>query len=171
MNTDDYSQHSMDGPEEPYMWGDTPNSICDSDSSCAASGENAKNKNKFIETTSTDKGYFCIKERVRNRKVRIEGYSTPTIPGNPIRNAVTGYYEVNYMGKATARVGACDEDRFFKVSLAINGISSDTRTLFYDSPSQYERHFNTPLSPAHVSRWNEKQARVNASARVIEATA
>jgi hypothetical protein len=164
MDTDEVSRHSMDdyGDEPPHMWEDP---ISDIDSLSSAS---AVKKNRFVDTKTTDKGYFCIKDRVNNHKIRIEGYSSSHIPGIPIRNAVTGCYETDYMGRPTACIGSPDEDRFFKVSIAFNGIGQDTRTLFYDSVGQYERHFKTSSSQATHDKWNAKMAKFNA--RISAAT-
>ena len=132
MDMDEYSQQSMDDFNEehpPHMW-DLPDSDIDSESTISV-----VKKNKFVVA-----------------------YSSSLIPGVPIRNAMTGYFETDYMGKPTARVGTKDEDQFFKVTLAINGIGSNTRTLFYDSVGQYERHFKTRLSQANTDRWNKKVA-------------
>lgn len=155
MDIDEYSQHSMDDFNEeqpPHMW-DLPISDIDSESTISV-----VKKNKFVETNTNDPGYFCVKERVRGKKTRVVAYSSSLIPGVPIRNAMTGYFETDYMGKPTARVGTPDEDRFFKITLAINGIGSNTRTLFYDSVGQYERHFKTRVSQATTDRWNKKVA-------------
>ena len=155
MDIDEYSNHTMDdfAEEQPsHMW-DLPDSDIESESTISV-----VKKNKFVETNTNDPGYFCIKEKKRGRKQRIAAYSSSLIPGTPIRNAMTGYFETDYMGKPTARVGSSDEDNFFKITLAINGIGSNTRTLFYDSISQYERHFKTRLSQASIDRWNKKIA-------------
>ena len=158
MDIDEYSQPSLDEFNEehpPHLW-DLP--VSDIDSVSTAS---VVNKNKYVDTRTTDPGYFCIKERINRRKVRIEGYSSSLIPGVAIRNAVTGYYETDYMGKPTARVGTSDEDRFFKVVIAINGIGKNTRALFYDSISQHERHFKTKVSQSNTDKWNRKMEMVN----------
>ena len=155
MDIDEYSQHSMDDFNEehpPHMW-NLPDSDIDSESTISV-----VKKNKFVEINTNDTGYFCVKDRVHGKKTRVVAYSSTLIPGAAIRNAMTGYFETDYMGKPTARVGTPDEDHFFKVTLAINGIGSNTRTLFYDSVGQYERHFKTRLSQANTDRWNKKVA-------------
>jgi len=155
MDIDEYSQQSMDDFNEehpPHMW-DLPDSDIDSESTISV-----VKKNKFVEINTNDPGYFCVKDRVHGKKIRVVAYSSLLIPGVAIRNAMTGYFETDYMGKPTARVGTKDEDRFFKVTLAINGIGSNTRTLFYDSVGQYERHFKTRVSRATNDIWNKKVA-------------
>lgn len=160
MDNDELSRGTMDGydDDQPHMW-DLP---CSDNNSVASSDHSVVRNNKFVNTKENDKGYFCVKHREHGRKLRIEGYSSCGIPGVPIRNAVTGYYETDYMGNATARIGSHDEDKFFKAIIAINGIGSDTRTLFYDSAGQYERHFKTTLSRATLDAWNKKAAMVYA---------
>jgi hypothetical protein len=164
MDTDEVSRHSMDdyGDEPPHMWEDP---ISDIDS---LSSTSAVKKNPFVDTKTTDKGYFCIKQRFHNRKFYIEGYSSSRLPGFPVRNAVTGCYETDYMGRPTACIGSPDEDRFFKVVLAIDGIGQDTRTLFYDSVGQYERHFKTSVSQSSLDKWNAKLAKSNAHITATE---
>jgi len=160
MDTDELSRGTMDEYDEdlPHMW-DLP---CSDNNSVSTSAHSVTKNNKFVDTKTTDKGYFCVKQREHGRKFRVEGYSSCGIPGEPIRNAVTGYYEIDYMGKATSRIGSPDEDKFFKVVLAINGIGADTRTLFYDSVGQYERHYRTRASQSTLDIWNKKSAMVYA---------
>jgi hypothetical protein len=155
MDIDEYSQQSMDDFNEehpPHMW-DLPDSDIESESTISV-----VKKNKFVEINTNDPGYFCVKDKIHGKKTRVVAYSSCLIPGVPIRNAMTGYFETDYMGKPTARVGTSDEDQFFKVTLAINGIGSATRTLFYDSVGQYERHFKTRVSQATTDIWNKKVA-------------
>lgn len=79
--------------------------------------------------------------------IPIEFYITKYYPGIIIRDAVTGHYE-------KARVGKLDENMYFKVKLAFVG-NCDGH-LFYNSPEEYERHWQTSLPLAIKQAWLEK---------------
>jgi hypothetical protein len=94
----------------------------------------------------SDPGYSKINRSTKG-KSKIEIYRTSSIPGATIRNAVTGMYE---HGKL---FGSKDEDHFFSVALATGQTGQDTPMLFYDSPQQYERHFDVTVSQETKARW------------------
>ena len=73
-------------------------------------------------------------------------------PGSLIRNAETGeYYKY--------KVGTMDEDLFFKTMISTG---PGNLTLFYDSPTQYERHQYVTLDDVIKTRWeNKRQFRLN----------
>jgi hypothetical protein len=73
-------------------------------------------------------------------------FHTSTSPGSTIRNAVTGIYETGYL------VGSVNEDVFFKVAFTMGPTK---QVLFYDSPEQYERHFQTTL--VDKRSWSARQ--------------
>ena len=82
------------------------------------------------------------------------------IPGAKIRNAVTGIYESYYVGKK-------DEDLYFKVmNTTAKDANSESHLLFYDSPEQYEKHFQSELSDALKQNWLQKSS--TARSRLIE---
>lgn len=114
-------------------------------------------KTEFLITKKSDKGYFYLKQRNNKRNTFIEGYSTPPSPGYPIRNAVSGHYQMDSKGKS-AKVGSRLEDQYFKVVLTGNGIGKEPRIVFYDSIVQYERHFKTTVDQATRDKWNQKQS-------------
>lgn len=99
-----------------------------------------------------DKGYHKINVRVDGRKTDIEFYHTSNTPGMMIRDAVTGSRYSQY------RVGSKNEDQFFKVHLAFTNIDFDSKTVFYDSPEQYERHMMTKVSQECKDKWSNKCA-------------
>lgn len=112
-----------------------------------------KIKNRFSELHKDDKGYFKLK--TGHNKQSITGFSTSYVPGATIRNASTGFFESDYLGKPIYKVGCDNEDLFFRVSCSVNGIN-EPRRLFYDNPEQYERHFKTTISPETRKIWTEK---------------
>lgn len=80
----------------------------------------------------------------------IEFFMTKYYPGIIIRNAITGYYEKDKVGKS-------DEDLYFKVKLSTGcvGTYMDGH-LYYNSPEEYERHWQTTLPLAVKQSWLEK---------------
>lgn len=144
---------------QPDYWRETElndnMSLADSESistiSHAHDGEKTKIKTQFSELHSNDKGFFKLK--TGKNKTNITGFSTSYHRGSTIRNAATGYFESNYMGKPIYKVGSIDEDLFFRVSLSVNGSGPEPRKLFYDSPEQYERHFSATISNETKEKW------------------
>ena len=74
-------------------------------------------------------------------KYKIFYYPTKMTPGFSIYNAVTGIKYDDYT------VG---NDPYFKVLVL-------REHLYYDSPSQYENHFNTKLNRIIKQQWLEKK--------------
>jgi hypothetical protein len=111
-----------------------------------------RNREKY---TGEIPGLICIrKANKRWKEKRIDGYYTVNIPGSPIRNAVSGSFEVDYMGNTKFGVGSVWEDLFFKAT--VTTVKGSPYTLFYDSPEQYERHMNSSLSEDVIKQWYEK---------------
>jgi hypothetical protein len=68
-------------------------------------------------------------------------------PGSFIKNAVTGQkYPEHYVGKF-------DEELYFKAMLCSGENGSDPVTLFFESPSQYEKHFFRTLPDKTKDDW------------------
>jgi hypothetical protein len=100
-----------------------------------------------------DAGYNKIPRSTKgkNQNVFIEYYETSANPHVYIRDAISGATRSPY------RTGTADEDLFFTVRLATG--ESRTRggsNLFYDSPEQYERHFQVELPNEFKEAWREK---------------
>ena len=137
--------------EEPNMWNGDEYSNADD----TTISESVNNQNKRKNDASTiDNGYFCIKQKINNRRVRIEGYSSAITPGVAIRNAVTGIYETNFINNTKHAVGTPAEDLYFKVTMVLHG--REPKTLFYDNIDQYERHFRTVADNETARKWHEK---------------
>jgi hypothetical protein len=70
--------------------------------------------------------------------------------GTFIRNAVTGE-------RRNHRVGSADEYLYFSVSMC-NGLDklNGPVHLFYDTPSQYEKHQYVLLDPEITEKWYQR---------------
>lgn len=90
---------------------------------------NIRKVKKIIEDTS-DKNVHKIK--LSAGKTIVVHSSGDT--GSQIRNAVTG----NFYGRDSI-VGSKMEDLYFRVG---HSVGNERKKLFFDSPDQYERHFN-----------------------------
>ena len=106
-----------------------------------------KQRKLYEDSKKLDKGYGKTTIRVDYKNVPVEYYSTNDNPGSTIRNAVTGIYETGN------RFGRKEEDLFFKARISCG---SDMRTLFYDSPEEFERHFFCTVSDDVRNNWTTK---------------
>jgi hypothetical protein len=100
------------------------------------------------------KGHYRMITRVDGVRQHLDVYTTKYTPGSIIRCAVTGSIFRKYV------VGSYDEDLFFKVCLS--GVFSDSKYgkfLYYQSPEEYEHHFNTTVDEKVKSKWNLKYDR------------
>lgn len=114
-----------------------------------------KHKNK---AKKQDKGYEKKVKIVKDKKVVIDTYHSNDTPGSIIRHAVTGFW-------LNARVGSIQENLYFKVR---DNTSKDTRSLYYDSPEEYERHMFLTLSTDIKGKWTEKFAETQKYIRSLE---
>ena len=106
-----------------------------------------KKNGKYVDA---DPGHKIIGKK----KNKLEFFATSIIPGNTIRNAVTGIPEYNM------KVGNCmAEDQFFKIKFAGNDCGNCPDTLYYDSPEQFERHMNCRMKTVNKKKWQEKYKR------------
>ena len=70
--------------------------------------------------------------------------------GSNIKNAETGEF-------FRSMVGTLDEDLFFKVMIATGECQSGPVTLFYNSPTHYEKHHGVVVKDDSKFRWKLKQ--------------
>jgi hypothetical protein len=86
-------------------------------------------------------------------KAKVSVFETNQNIGSTIINAVTGmpYYNDNTI---RFTVGSNRERELFKVKDVSGRVSGKAILLFYDSPSQYERHLLTKLSSSVHLNWN-----------------
>lgn len=111
-----------------------------------------KSDRKRIEK---DKSEHTVIQRVKGESVPILFFTTKYTPGAIIRHAVSGQTNGSFI------VGTLDEHLFFKVSLSVLlSQTSDSKHLYYDSPCEYESHFNTTVNQEVKDKWymrlNEK---------------
>ena len=118
--------------------------------------QNQKQRDTLKKIQSLNRGYHKFEKKtvdyngnIKNVEMGMYGSGSP---GSQIRNAETGeYYKY--------KVGTMDEDLFFKTMLSAG---QGNLTLFYDSPSQYERHQYVTLDDLIKTRWeNKRQFRLN----------
>jgi hypothetical protein len=75
--------------------------------------------------------------------------------GNFIRNAVTGV-------KYTHKVGSKGQQTMFYIVGVCSGENgmSDTLTLYFDTPEQYESHMGATLDPYQKTEWHLNKAKM-----------
>lgn len=106
---------------------------------------NSIDKNRHIIFNKIKK----IDRTDKKKRTRIVFYTTKYTTNSLIRNAVSGNYQYESF------VGKKNEINFFKVSLTgVLGQNPDTKHLYYDSPHQYEEHFNVTLDKSIIDKWN-----------------
>lgn len=89
-------------------------------------------------------------EYYKCKHVTIGVYETSTTPLCRIRKAITGNF-------TTCRVGTRDEDLFFVVNWAIGNKGRQTPLrLFFDCPSDFEKHCFVHVSDEIKKKWNKK---------------
>lgn len=109
---------------------------------------------RFIDDLKlSNKRFHKISKKVNTKTgkktVNVEFYSSGAT-GNLITHAVSGSKQRGYI------VGSQYEDLFFKISYCNNKLSSETITLFYYSPEEYEKHQYVNLSDNVKAKWTEK---------------
>uniref|UniRef100_A0A6C0ESG6 Uncharacterized protein n=1 Tax=viral metagenome TaxID=1070528 RepID=A0A6C0ESG6_9ZZZZ len=102
-----------------------------------------------------DRGYNKVYRNIVRKdniikRTGIEVYTSGGF-GSQIRDAESGNYYSD-------TVGSAQEDLYFSVILATGECKSSngSSTLFYLSPTHYERHFHTTLSPEIINKWTVK---------------
>jgi len=112
---------------------------------------------KYGKFVPSDPLHFQVKRRVksyddngRQRTMTTQFFSTVNNPGSRIRNATTGFSERH-------RCGSIYEDLYYKVTHATGEFGNkEPLTLFYDSPEQYEQHWNVRVTQENKERWQAK---------------
>jgi len=114
---------------------------------------NIKKQRKLIEDAKLqDLGFHRVYRKIATRdntKVKkcIEFYETPIIMGATIRNAITGRYEHGM------KVGSKSERLFFKMGLCTGETGQTPAHLYYDSPTEYEKHSYSTVSQEIKDKW------------------
>jgi hypothetical protein len=139
-----------DDLEYEYLHGSAQSITPDDETYSSVSTVRKRQKKNFEDLKSIDKGFHRIKRIVKNVALNIEFYSTSTIPGAQVREAITGARYPQY------RVGSLNEHLFFKVGYATGELGKETVIAFFVSPEQYERHSHTVISQEIKSKWTDK---------------
>ena len=113
--------------------------------------EKRKRLKSLEDIKRLDKGYNKVFRKKNGKQYSVEYYATSLSPGRKIRNAINGAY-------TNCLVGSYDEDLFFKLRLLTDKCDEDLTTLYYDSPEQYEKHFNDVISDEIKEKWKNKYA-------------
>jgi hypothetical protein len=127
------------------------------DSIC--SNNHLKKHNPF--QLDTDCRIF-IKKYKKYKKYKIVYYATNMTPGSTIRDAITGMYFRNHL------VGNNIEDLYFKVSFTqgkIPNISNNGEFLFYNNPTEYEKHMKVKLLDSIKNDWKIRNNNIFAQLR------
>lgn len=136
-----------------------------SNSACSVNSKKNRNKKEDVKPSV----YFIYRKIDKNKRKKINIFNTSIQINSHIINATTGFPCVDDNMKYYV-VGSKEEDLFFKVKFVSGENNIPGITLFYDSPEQYERHMNTPLSEGTKNQYYEKRnnfIRKNASKRNI----
>ena len=147
-----YEDHGGRGHYDQYTYESSSISEYESISSNIRSQRALLKKIKQLDRGYHDIPSNSIKTSSNPKKSSgIEFYETMNIPGNLIRNAVTGLRETGY------KVGTKDEDLFFKVSYSAGYTNSQNpHVLFYQTPEEWETHFNTICHHSIKEKWQKK---------------
>jgi hypothetical protein len=143
----EYSEEEVDKYNDVYMDDDV--SITTGDYTITS--EKKKRLKSLEDIKRQDKGYNKVYRYKNGKQYSVEYYATPICPGRKIRNAINGAY-------TNCLVGSFDEDLFFKIRLLTDKCDEDLTTLYYDSPEQYEKHFNTEIDDITKEKWKNKYA-------------
>jgi hypothetical protein len=89
---------------------------------------------------------------INNKRKIIKYYPTGLTPGNIIRDAITGLYHRHHA------FGSKSEQLYFKVAFTQgnNKFSQDGEILFYNTPSDYEKHMKVKLTDVVKNEWKSK---------------
>ena len=150
-NNHGYEEYADEQDDEYYANPNVYEDEADDDAEFESVVSNSKKKRKLWNDSLTADPHFHKIKRIRDyKKVDIGIYSTANTPGVSIRNAVTGTKCGNH------RVGSLDELQYYKVKLATGELGRDGYSLFFDSPSQYEKHMLTEASSDALAAWRQR---------------
>jgi hypothetical protein len=90
----------------------------------------------------------------QHKKAKVSVFTTSSTLGAPIVNAVSGVpYDASSSAEERYVVGSKNESTLFKVRDVTGRIENNNGFLFYDSPSQYERHLLVNLNKTVHESW------------------
>ena len=91
-----------------------------------------------------------------SKKAKVSMFSTENHTGSSIINAVTGFpYYKDDLLMHHYQVGSIFEHELFKVNDVSGRVNGKSLLLFYDTPSQCERHLMIKLSQSVHEKWNK----------------
>jgi hypothetical protein len=95
---------------------------------------------------------FQVKSKITLMPIKVRAFETLQVIGAPLRNAITGLPCRNRDNKC-CKYGSSDEYDYFKIR-DISNLKKGGLVFFYDSPDQYERHFQKSLPENVTKSWN-----------------
>lgn len=131
--------------DQEYSVSET-SSLCTSNNNDRGNNDSKRTNHHIIKITD---------KASKTGKRRVSIFETNTSMGSTIINAVTGV--PYYSDDMRYRIGSSLEFRLFKVKDVSCISRGKSMLLFYDSPSQYERHLNAPLNISIHEKWNFRQ--------------
>lgn len=141
----DYNQEFCD--EEIYDENRSASSL----DNISVSSSIRKKYNEMKNLQLLDNGYHRVKRLIDGKIVKIDYYHSSMTTGAPVRNAITGNIYPQY------KIGTQAESLFFKVTNATaDQGNKQPYNMFFDSPTQYERHFKTTVSQDIKESWQRK---------------
>ena len=127
--------------DQEYSVSET-SSLCTSNNNDRGNNDSKRTNHHIIKITD---------KASKTGKRRVSIFETNTNTGSTIINAMTG---VPYCSdNKRYRIGSSLEYHLFKVK----DVCGKSMLLFYDSPSQYERHLNAQLNSSIHEKWNFRQ--------------
>ena len=106
--------------------------------------------NKSASSRKNFPGYIKYYTLKKNKKIKIECFSTSCNPGSYILCPYSGI-------KSNDRVGSKDEGHYFKARMCSISTGNEPITLYYDSPEAFEKHHLVTLSNDIKESWKNKR--------------
>lgn len=147
--------------ENPYTYAHSEISAFDYDNKLNKAAMTSQRPNHYVLTVKDPKNPA--------KTARISVFDTDTNMGAPVCNAVTGIpYFSDDLNTKTHRVGSKYESTLFKAR-DIRGANSKCKalTLYYDGPSQCERHLLTKLPQCVHEKWHRRTVTNASTTQVV----
>jgi hypothetical protein len=120
------------------------------DDKCSVTSLDSNNKRKRMKHDTKDPHYHKYNINKKGMTIKIESYSTRSMPGSFIRCPYTGI-------RSNDRVGSSDEDFYFKVSMPAISKGNEAVVYFYNSPEDFERHHLVSLSQEIKKKFHDRK--------------
>ena len=122
----------------------------DDDDIASETSLDSNKKRKRIKHDVKDPFYHKYVITKKGMNIKVESYSTRSIPGALIRCPYTGI-------RSNDRVGSSDEDFYFKVSMPSISNGNEPVVYFYNSPEDFERHHLVSLSQEIKKKFHDRK--------------